>query len=61
MVPIKGVSDNGYNYRVMEVNKLQAGMIKMLKEENTRLKIMVIDRDKIISLQSAKKKKKSEK
>lgn len=52
MVPIKSLSDSGYNYRVVEVNKLQSKMIKMLEEENSRLKVMVIDRDKIIDSQS---------
>ena len=48
MKPIKELRESGYNYRVMEVNLLQAKMIKMLEEENAKLKVQIIDRDKII-------------
>jgi hypothetical protein len=51
---IKKVGDNGYNYRVMEVNKLQEKVIKMLEEENARLKIQIEDRDKIIKMYQRK-------
>ena len=47
--------ESGYGYRTNELIKVQTELIKSLQNENSSLRIMIDDRDKVINMLTEKK------